>query len=127
MNTDKYLYYIIYFLITVPLVRTVSKALWETFGPIKTFAICLILAYGVYYLIYHVLKYIIEKVKKWCTTEMFTISIKRSLISDLENGIYLEEWEIKYLLKYTITYLGAFCKVDVRHTSDPPEPLTTFE
>ena len=64
MNTDKYLYYIIYLLIALPLVSTVSKALMETFGPIKTYATCIILAFGVYYNIYHVLKGIIDKVKK---------------------------------------------------------------
>lgn len=64
MNTDKYLYYIIYLLITLPLVSTVTKALMETFGPMKTYTIGVILAFGVYHIIYHVLKGIVDLVKK---------------------------------------------------------------
>jgi hypothetical protein len=49
MNTEKYLYYCIYLLIATPLVTTVGKALLKTFSQIQTFAICMILACGVYY------------------------------------------------------------------------------
>ena len=64
MNTEKYLYYCIYLLIATPLVITVEKALLKTFSHIPTFAICVILAFGVYYLVCHVLKGIFEKVSR---------------------------------------------------------------
>lgn len=64
MNTEKYLYYCIYLLIATPLVTTVGKALLKTFSQIQTFAICMILACGVYYLVCHVLKGIFEKVSR---------------------------------------------------------------
>ena len=61
MNTEKYLYYCIHLLIATPLVTTVGKALLKTFSQIQTFAICIILACGVYYLVCHVLKGIFDK------------------------------------------------------------------
>ena len=61
MKPEKYLYYCIYLLIATPLVITVEKALLKTFSQIQTFAICMILAFGVYYLVCHVLKGIFEK------------------------------------------------------------------
>ena len=64
MNTEKYLYYCIYLLIATPLVITVEKALLKTFSHIQTLAICMILAFGVYYLVCHVLKGIFEKVSR---------------------------------------------------------------
>ena len=64
MTLEKYLYYCICLLITTPLVTTVGKALLKTFSQIQTFAICMILACGVYYLVCHVLKGIFEKTNR---------------------------------------------------------------
>lgn len=64
MNTEKYLYYCIHLLIATPLVSTVGKALLKTFSQIQTFAICIILACGAYYLVWHVLKGIFEKLSR---------------------------------------------------------------
>ena len=64
MNTEKYLYYCIHLLIATPLVATVGNALLKTFSQIQTFAICIILACGVYYLVWHVLKGIFEKLSR---------------------------------------------------------------
>ena len=64
MNIETYLYYCIYLLITTPVVTTVGKALLKTFSQIQTFAICIILACGVYYLVFRVLKGIFEKLSR---------------------------------------------------------------
>lgn len=64
MNTEKYLYYCIHLLIATPLGSTVGKALLKTFSQIQTFAICIILACGAYYLVWHVLKGIFEKLSR---------------------------------------------------------------
>ena len=64
MKIDKYLYYCIYVLIATPVVTTVGKVLLKTFSQIQTFAICMILACGVYYLVFHVLKGIFEKLSR---------------------------------------------------------------